>query len=319
MDRIVLLLACLSLSAFPCCTAAAAGDQSADAAKLLPLDQGGFVVLPGGTNAVQFRLYTNASPDAAHLFNTFEIEAFGKKLLQSPGAESMRQWLRAAPTNGTLHNVLVNSLGPEPGITNSMKLLEQTSGRDWCYVALDLTPAYGGSLKQYQRSILFVAPDLFVLYDHLVGRERLRFEMFLHPPAAARVDPAWGDVRLETPEASVRINAPSRRELRSWERINSSADAILPNTMTVRIGPTNKVSQLDLLTVFAVRPGGKTMDYVFKLVESNTAVGARIHRDGLPTLVAFRLDPASPESSLDSFKFTGPVGVAVFRPKLSGH
>jgi len=57
------------------------------------------------------------------------------------------------------------------------------------------------------------------------------------------------------------------------------------------------------------------MDYVFKLVESNTAVGARIHRDGLPTLVAFRLDPANPNSSLDSFKFSGPVGVSVFRPK----
>ena len=83
----------------------------------------------------------------------------------------------------------------------------------------------------------------------------------------------------------------------------------------MRMGPTNKVAELDLLTVFAVHRHGGTNDYAFKLLESNTAVGARIHRAGYPTLVAFRIDPSAGGASLTGFGFRGPVGVDVFKPK----
>ena len=82
----------------------------------------------------------------------------------------------------------------------------------------------------------------------------------------------------------------------------------------MQLGPTNKLAQLDLLTVFAVYRGGEKKNYAFKLLESNNAVGARIHRDGLPTLVAFRTDPAAGKASLTGFGFSGPVGVDVFKP-----
>jgi hypothetical protein len=284
------------------------------AAALAPDEPKDCVVLPNCANAVRFRLYTNAAPNAPRLFNTFEIEAFGERLLSSPEAGSLRQSLVVAPTNDSPHNVLVNGVGPELGCTDSMKMIEQVSGPDWCYIALDVTPAYRGRLKQYQRGVLFVEPDLFILHDHLEAREPMSFQMLLHPPAATRVDPDWHDLRWETSKVNLWINSPSRRELRSWERVGSSSDAVLADTVTMKLGPTNKVNQIDLLTVFAVRPGSLKMDYAFKLVESNTAVGARIQRDGLPTLVAFRVDPANSNSSLDSFKFSGPVGVGVFRP-----
>jgi len=41
----------------------------------------------------------------------------------------------------------------------------------------------------------------------------------------------------------------------------------------------------------------------------------RIHREGWPTLVAFKLDPAAQGASLTGFGFKGPVGVDVFKPK----
>ena len=103
--------------------------------------------------------------------------------------------------------------------------------------------------------------------------------------------------------------------LRSWDRIETLADTFLPGTVTMQLGPTNKLVQLDLLTVFAVYCGGEKRDYAFKLLESNTAVGARIHREGLPTLVAFRTDPAAGNATLTGFGFSGPVGVDVFHPK----
>ena len=83
----------------------------------------------------------------------------------------------------------------------------------------------------------------------------------------------------------------------------------------MQLGPTTPRAELDLLTVFVVYRAGAKRDYAFKLLESNSAVGARIHRDGLPTLVAFKISPDGGTASLTGFGFSGPVGVDVFKPK----
>jgi hypothetical protein len=275
-----------------------------------------FVVVPGPTNAVQFRLYTNASPNAPQLFNTFEIEGYGEVLLQSVGGDHMKHGLATSPSNVWLHNILVDDEGPKLTSANSMTVIEQASGREWSYIALDASAAYQKRLEQYRRGILFVEPDLFVLYDHLVAKKPASFRLVLHPPAATRLDAIWHDLRLDLPTGGLRIHAPGRRrDLRSWERIESAADSILPGTVTMQLGPTNKLAALDLLTVFAVCRGKEEKDYAFKLLESNSAIGARIHREGLPTLVGFKLDPTAARASLTGFGFSGPVGVDVFEPK----
>jgi hypothetical protein len=156
-----------------------------------------------------------------------------------------------------------------------------------------------------------------VVYDHVAAKEKVSLRMMLHPPAATALDSNWADLRLHLPKAAIRIAAPSRHELRAWERVKSPVDALLPGTSTMQLGPTNKLAEVDLLTVYAVwREGEKREnDYAFKLVESNSAVGARIHRQGLPTLVAFKTDPAAPSASISGFGFNGPVVVDMFRPK----
>lgn len=274
-----------------------------------------FVTLPNPTNAVQLRLYTNAAPDATHLFNTLEIAAYGERLLASPGGDSLSRRLAINSTNHSLHSLVVNGCGPELSATNSMILVERAAGPDWVYLALDASAAYRSQLKEYRRGIVFVAPDLFVVHDHLVASSPARFEMFLHPPVTTRLDPVWHDLRLELPTASLRINAPSRGALRSWEHEVSPGDKLFPKTRTFRLGPTNQLAQLDLITVFAAYRAGEKGDYVFKLVESNNAIGARILRAGLPSIVAFKTDSRVPTASVAGLNFSGPVGVGVFRPQ----
>ena len=275
------------------------------------------VVMPGPTNALQFRLYTNASQDSAHMFNTFDIEAGGKLLLQSPGGTQLKHWLAMSPSNAWLHNILVDGEGPLLISSNSMPVIEQAAGPDWRYTALDASAAYRGRLQQYRRAILFIEPDLLVLHDHLVAKKPARFQMVLHPPAATQVDAAWRDLRLDLPDGGLRIHAPgTKKMLRAWERIESAVDQFLPGTVTMRLGPTNQLAELDLVTVFAVCREGRKTDYAFKLLESKSAVGARIHRDGLPTLVAFKTDPAATSASLTGFGFNGPVGVDVFTTQV---
>lgn len=270
------------------------------------------IVVPNSTNPVQFRLYLNGSPSATHLFNTFDVEAYGELLLRSPEAASLRRL--TSPSSAALHNFLVDGEGPSLDPTNSMSIVERASGPDWSYVAVDATAAYRGRLKQYRRGILFVEPDLFVLHEHFIAEKPSKFLMTLHPSAATQLDPVWGDLRLESTNGGVRIHAPGqKKDPRFWTRMESSP--LLPGTAAFQLGPTNKLAVLDLLTVFAIHKKGQTQELAFKLLQSNTAVGARIHREGMPTLVAFRNAPAESKPSLAGFAFDGPVGVDVFKPK----
>ena len=277
---------------------------------------GDFVAIPPTAEAVQLRLYTNAAPGATHLFGTFDLGAYGNTLLRSPAGDGLQRWLAARPFDDSVHNVLVNGRGPNLAPTNGMTVMEQAAGPEWRYLALDESSAYRDRLDRFTRRVLFIEPDLFVLYDHLKAKEPIRFQMLLHPPAATRVDTNWADLRLNLPAGGFRIDTPGRKgELRSWSRVASVADEFFPGTVTVQLGPTNRLAELDVLTVFALYPPGQRREYLFKLLESNSAIGARIHRDGLPTLIAFKTDPTAPAASLTGFGFTGPVGVSVFRPK----
>jgi hypothetical protein len=272
------------------------------------------VVLPGTTSAIQMRLYTNGLPKARHLVNTFEILADGETLLPAAGGDAASG--PSSESGPWLHNILIDGLGPDLGSTNHLRILEQCSGSEWRYISLDVSSAYHGRVDHLQRGLLFVEPNLFVVCDRVVATKPVAYQMVLHPPATTLLDTNWGDLRVNGLKWGCRIRTPGRKgSLRSWKRIESPADSVISNTVTMVCGPTNKVTTLDVITVLAVYTEGEKQDFAFKLLESKTAVGARIHRAGLPTLVAFKTAAAAAGASLTGFEFSGPVGVAVFTPK----
>jgi hypothetical protein len=83
----------------------------------------------------------------------------------------------------------------------------------------------------------------------------------------------------------------------------------------LRAGVTNKVTEFRQITVLVTHEKDRKRSLAFKLLESETAIGVRVHRDGLPTLIAFRKNDVGGEANLTGLKFTGPVAVDVFRPK----
>jgi hypothetical protein len=276
------------------------------------------LVLPNPTNSIQFRLYTNASPEARHLFNTFDIQANGTNVLQAPAGEELSRWL-SVPTNAALNNLLVNGRGAVLAVTNGSKLTYQAAGPEWSYVAVDVGAAYQGRLSQFKRGILFVEPDLFVIYDHLEASEAADIDFVLHPPAATTLDEVWGDLNLTTPTVGLLVNTPgTQKTLRAWERVDSTADRLLPGTVTMQVGPRAKQTKLDLITVLAVYPPGKRQYIRFRLLANDTAVGARLVGPTIQTIVAFKTQTNSSSGNLTGFQFEGPVGVGIYKPKRSG-
>lgn len=280
-----------------------------------PVPAGG-LVLPGPTAPVRIRLHADPSPDAPGLFNTLDLDANGVALLRAPGGIGLAKW-RASPADAEMpHSILVDGTGPI-GDGAEPTVAARASGPGWSYAEVDLGGSYGPRLESYHRGVLFVEPGLFVIHDHAVPRVPSRFSMRVAAPVPARVDAAWGDLRLDLPGAGFTIQSPApRRQTWVWERLPRPARPAFPESQTFALSPTNRLAILDWITVIAVSPGGAARDVASKYLESNTAVGVRVHRDGLPTLVAFRTAANGVPASLTGFGFEGPVGVSVFRPKV---
>jgi len=261
------------------------------------------VEFPNSTNSVKLRLYTDGAPASAHLLNMFDLEAGGETLIQAPAAAVARQgWL-------------IDGRGPTLSQSNGLEIIERASGREWQYLRLDGTRAYADRLAEFKRGLLFVAPDLFVIHDHFISRKPVRLQACLHVPPGTIIDPVWKDLRYNSSNAWFRVCAPGKKnELRAFTRLEPLPGSLQDDTVMELAPPNKSVTELDVLTVLVVGKTGEKRDYAFKLLESINAVGARIHRDGLPTLVAFRLNPSSTNSTLTGFPFDGPVGVDVFRP-----
>jgi len=247
----------------------------------------------------EFRL--EVSLDSAHAdWGRFKLLADGQALM----------------TDGTAANNGPGILIGKTPITPKgapIRIIEQTAGADWEYARLDLAAGYSGLVTRYQRHLLFVQPDLFVVYDDIEAKEPAAFALALNSCSSLEFDQGSRDFRFEDSKAGLvaHVLLPDRAVFQNWERLDATNAAA---SRVFRTASTNHLQEMR--AIIAMRPHrvGQRKDTGFKLLQSNTAIGARIWRSGLPTLIAFRTVPDG-EADLTGLKFNAPLAVDVFNPK----
>jgi hypothetical protein len=276
-----------------------------------------FIALPRLPGPVRCKFWLHGHEPGSPPLNTFQLSAFEELLVGSPADDA-----QAAPIGVLLptraDNLLVNGQGPDVDFSGTLPVVHQLFGREWEYLAVDATAAYKGRLTRFHRHLLYVRPDLFIIHDDLASASPALFEFLLYAPARLEVDPRSGYLKLERPKAGLTAHllSPEHRMFRPW-----SGNEPRPNLSTstpswcIHTGPTNKLSELRTLTVMVPHRAGQQRALNFKLLEGQNAIGARIHRDGLPTLVAFHTAGGVGEADLTGLRFTGPLAVDVFRAR----
>ena len=241
-----------------------------------------------GTNGMSPRAHTANITNQIIPLGSFEVMAFGQPLLWDSPACCLGK------TNG-------------PG---QVAVLGSASTNAWEYLWIDLSAAAAPEYARWHRHLLYVAPDLFAILDEadLAGPGAPQVQ--LCSPGMLMLEPRSQDFRLEMKDAGLTAHVfnPMPKVFRSWQS-NSFGGG------TRFTAPaTNAVKHLRLLTLVIPHAAGQRNGTGFKLLESETAIGARIWRNGLPTLIAFRTAPPGAESSLASMPVNGPVAVDVFEP-----
>ncbi len=149
--------------------------------------------------------------------NSFLLYAFGERLLirsgrrDSYGSTHHREWMwHTKSTNCITLNG--ESQGKRSASATGQIIAFHTSA-PFDYVAGEAGRAYGDKLKRFTRSILFVKPELIVIYDRLEAPEPSVFEWRLHSPTKMMVRDQR-HIRVTNRRAACRVSLLSPTELK---------------------------------------------------------------------------------------------------------
>ena len=239
-----------------------------------------------------------------------QLLAFGETLLGGGAAFSpggVRPLFRVA--GKTIPSVWPGDMKPDPILT----------GSEWQYASVKPVFTNAPAVQSHKRHFLFVEPDLVVILDELSLTDSAPVETgfwFSFPPSRDALRDEW---TVQTPSSGLTarfLTSPKSRQ--EWVAMPTPSVA---NSSTnsapgcVRSLVSESGAEFYQITILVIHPDQTRRSLAFKLLESDTAIGARIHRDGLPTLVAFRKTSCVGEANLTGLKFTASVAVDVFRPR----
>ena len=137
--------------------------------------------------------------------NSFLLYAYGERLFirtgrrDSYGSKHHKEWMWQTKSTNC---ITVNGKGQQGHSASAVgRITEFVTGPVFDYVVGDAAKAYKGHLTRFDRRILFVKPDVVVLFDSLEAPEASRFEWLLHAPVKMAVNGQY-DVQVATGKAA---------------------------------------------------------------------------------------------------------------------
>ncbi|MGI6543345.1 MAG: DUF4962 domain-containing protein [Limnochordia bacterium] len=144
--------------------------------------------------------------------NTFTLEAYGTPLAISSG---YRPWYGSVHHMGwtkttQAHNgVLVDGVGqPVQSMNAKGEIVNFVNGKSFGYTAGEAKAAYAPRLKQFTRHVLYIRPNLYVLFDDLKADQARSYSWLLH---------SYHAFDLTRPEERIFLNAGTATlDVRLW-------------------------------------------------------------------------------------------------------
>ncbi|MEI7728530.1 MAG: DUF4962 domain-containing protein [Verrucomicrobiota bacterium] len=249
--------------------------------------------------------------------NIFQLNAYGESLLTTcvyrdlHGSKFHYEWVHST----VAHNgVLVNGEGQTKHTAAPLgRITDFQSAPGWDYVAGDASAAYGKQLTRYQRRVLFVKPNLIVLYDDLAAAAPASFQFMLHALKPFDLDEKANRLSVQQPKAGVMAqylpSAALPLTFRQWDGFKPKPTKEFPNQWHVEASTTDKRSELGMLTVLVPYPSTKADPWQAERLETPSAIGIRFTRNGQSTLVGFRKAGVTNIATLATATFNADVFV----------
>lgn len=254
------------------------------------------------------RMFFRSSPWGAHSHshadqNNFVIHANGEIMAADAGYytyygdEYHRNWsVTTAPHN----TILVNGQGQPKDIESKGKITGFFESPGYHFFVGDASAAYEEPLEVYKRSILYLRPDVWIVYDELKASEPSEFGWLLNTFGEPRIDEsqaslivAQREVRMQVdhllPANLSYVSGNERRypiQTRQWARVTEAVPEPWHTRITTQ--PSGNERILALLHTFEEGAGGRIEGKA--AIENEHTVGlAMTFKDG-EEVTLFRRD-----------------------------
>jgi len=148
--------------------------------------------------------------------NAFVLYAFGKRLLirsgqrDIHGSDHHRNWMWQTKS---VNSITVDGRGQiphSPACVGEILAFHTSDVMD--FVSGEAARAYESRLERFTRSILFVKPDLIVIFDRLEAHEGVTYQWLLHSPTEMKLS-GQEDIRVLNGRAACRVSILTPRSL----------------------------------------------------------------------------------------------------------
>ena len=249
----------------------------------------------------------------------FQLTAYGDCLLPAityrdlHGSKFHYQWVH---TTRAQNSVLVNGAGQLPhSYLSAGSIIDSRFTPQWDYVRGEATAAYTGMVTRAERAAVFVKPDVIVLYDDFAAPRPATFQFMLHGLSAFTLDEAAQTLRLDQKNAGLTVKYLAPQPLAFTQtdgfkpapKMRGTASPF-PNQWHVEAAMRQKTFASDTLTVLIPYRAGKTEPWTAERIDTATASGLRLTRNGKTIGIAFRKHGAT-AAEWDGKPLDGPLVV----------
>ncbi|MBA4149234.1 MAG: DUF4962 domain-containing protein [Verrucomicrobia bacterium] len=249
--------------------------------------------------------------------NAFQLNAYGDTLLPANnyrdlhGTEFHYKWVHQTVSQ---NGVLVNGEGQRPHSALSRgKIIDSKLTAEWDYVVGDALEAYEGRLERALRHVVFVKPDIIVIYDDLVASEPSDFQFMLHGLAEFKVDSSSAELHIQQPNAgaTIRYLGSSPVTLRQWDGYPfDTIRRTFPNQWHVEASTTKKEKAVRMFTVIAPHKGTEAPALAVERAQTRSSDGLKVTVNGRTTIISF---PKTEASGAGNAILESPVQVKILQ------
>ena len=248
-----------------------------------------------------------------------QLTAYGECLLPActyrdlHGSKFHYQWCHSTRAQNA---VLVNGRGQRPhSHLSTGSIIDARFTAQWDYVRGEATAAYTGLVTRAERAALFVKPDILVLYDDFAAPQPSTFQFMLHGLSAFTLDDVAQTLRLEQKNAGLTVKYLAPQPLAFTQTDGyapppkmRNGKSPFPNMWHVEASTKTPAAASDTLTVLIPCRAGKAETWTAERVDTATASGLRLTRNGKTLGIAFRKHGTA-RAEWDDKPFDGPVVV----------
>ncbi len=171
-------------------------------------------------NSIQFMFKSSPYGSFSHSLadqNTFTLEAYGEPLAISSG---YRPWYGSLHHMGwtkttQAHNgLLISGEGQIPqSLSAKGRITGFLNGDSFDYTAGDAAQAYGSKVNAYSRHVVYLRPDVFVIFDDVRAPQAEEYSWLLHAYHPFAIDEKKGHIRVEAETANLDVHLWASEDL----------------------------------------------------------------------------------------------------------